>query len=617
MTDRYSLRIEAGNGTGEVFDIPEGEVIVGRASTADFRLRDSLVSRQHVRLVRQGGQVTLENLSCFGTTVDDVKVTAPVQLVPRQRISLSADTTLVYEIDQRGQAQRPYSHATEEIPKPMVYAGASSPERGVPVSAGTATPPAAESSHQPMALPAPSRKAVGSFSIVQLIVRFQSQLFALATTLIILLGIRFLCPDTAYIYKFLLQRSACQWVSIYAFSFGVACLLRRWGHWLKNQRMLELLQTGRVGAAGTGMVWRRYHRIQYYATRMTPSELRALARDLEERDADELRTAYTPVHDVIQMLPLIGFLGNVLGLSLGLNASVLAKTGSAGGSSFMSSIATAFDTTLLALACTIALTVLQRLIHRQEETLLANLSEYVGTQVEDHLPESKTGNEGHNADVMLMVAELRTALNELCRQVSDQVGRTLTSQGRDLVVSMEAQMSSFQSAMKTVQNNINASGTAFCSGLKEQVAGSAEMFGKAVRDTVATALSQLRSEMVSALAQHPLKTPLKEDPALKITSETMILLRQELQKIQSALVDAGEENRQAYVRLGEAMETRLAAMFKQFESLRPAATVDANEVVKALRECVMEFSRQTEKLLKQPRRVSIVDLDGTRETAAE
>ena len=84
----YLLSVEVGDQSGEEFLIEEGEMIVGRSESATFVLRDSHVSRRHLRLVRTGDEIVIENLSRFGTLVDGRSLNEPELLSPGQRIEL-------------------------------------------------------------------------------------------------------------------------------------------------------------------------------------------------------------------------------------------------------------------------------------------------------------------------------------------------------------------------------------------------------------------------------------------------------------------------------------------------------------------------------------------------
>ena len=608
---RFLIWVERGTEIRDPFVLEEGETIVGRTSAAHLSVADPYVSRQHLKITRHGDEVTVACLSRYGAAVDGQVIKVPTVIKSGQRISLSADTTLRFEVEQVEpvEDQELTRAGTAAGAPPAVTDSATPPAVPGPETAPAATGARSTSAgvRAPEKAPAPSAPKVRKSKphLGAFFARFESQLIALVVTVAILLAVKLLMPSTSYTYQFLLKRSACQWVSLYAFMFGIACLLRRWGHWLKDRSMLDLLRVGRAEATGSGTVWKRFHRIQYYTTRIDPPELRTLAKELAEHDADDLRTAYAPVSDVIQILPLIGFLGNVLGLSLGLNAS-FSKAGA--GTSFIASIGTAFDTTLLALACTIALMVLQRLVHRQEETLLGNLNEYVETYVEDRLPEKDAEKALPDTDAGRMLAELRSALDGLCQQVGAKMSETIASHGQAALESMQSQMSNIRTSMQDVQAALAQSVTGIGDGMKEQALQVSETLGVAARTALTATFTELKAEFVATCARH---VQGEQDQAPRLAAavgEAVAPLRQDLQRLQSALVEAGRENSRAYLQSCAAMDEHLQGLREQIVALHPAAAADRELIVQALRENVLELCRHMEKVLKQPRRVSIVDV---------
>jgi DNA-binding NtrC family response regulator len=74
-----------------------GAVIIGRSETADLRIDDALVSRQHARLALDGDIVTITDLgSQKGTYVNDVKIAGTRVLQPNDAITIHK-TTLIFQ----------------------------------------------------------------------------------------------------------------------------------------------------------------------------------------------------------------------------------------------------------------------------------------------------------------------------------------------------------------------------------------------------------------------------------------------------------------------------------------------------------------------------------------
>ena len=95
----YKLTLEQGEPAGAVFQLANGENVIGRSSSAKFRVVAADVSGQHVRLVVRGGQVVAENLSRFNTLIDGKPIQGPTALKPGQLISLGKTTVLRFEAD--------------------------------------------------------------------------------------------------------------------------------------------------------------------------------------------------------------------------------------------------------------------------------------------------------------------------------------------------------------------------------------------------------------------------------------------------------------------------------------------------------------------------------------
>ncbi len=93
----YRLTIEQGDPQGAAFDFSDGEVIIGRSSSAKVRLAAADVSGQHVRITVKNGEVVAENLSRFQTVIDGKAIAAPTTLKSGQRMTLGKSTVVRFE----------------------------------------------------------------------------------------------------------------------------------------------------------------------------------------------------------------------------------------------------------------------------------------------------------------------------------------------------------------------------------------------------------------------------------------------------------------------------------------------------------------------------------------
>src|SRR5215470_12156624 len=75
QNDAY-LVIMAGSNVGEMYKLDKDAVILGRGDKADLRLLDDGISREHARIVKDRGQMVLEDLgSTNGTYCNGERVT--------------------------------------------------------------------------------------------------------------------------------------------------------------------------------------------------------------------------------------------------------------------------------------------------------------------------------------------------------------------------------------------------------------------------------------------------------------------------------------------------------------------------------------------------------------
>jgi biopolymer transport protein ExbB/TolQ len=122
------------------------------------------------------------------------------------------------------------------------------------------------------------------------------------------------------------------------------------------------------------------------------SDVSSLLTDLAESDSDFVENSYTLPKGLIWAIPVLGFIGTVLGLSQAvggfgavisqgadLEALQTALGGVTGG------LATAFETTLIALVAALIIQLLMTLVMQQEEGFLNACSDYCYKNLTSHL----------------------------------------------------------------------------------------------------------------------------------------------------------------------------------------------------------------------------------------
>ncbi len=109
-------------------------------------------------------------------------------------------------------------------------------------------------------------------------------------------------------------------------------------------------------------------------------EVVRLNQELSRRDIEEVERGHLVLNALCQLIPVLGFLGTVIGLSLAM-AKFPELSGSADSidklryilKDFAASLSVAFDTTLLALGYTVVVSLISSLLKRKEEAFVTEL----------------------------------------------------------------------------------------------------------------------------------------------------------------------------------------------------------------------------------------------------
>ncbi len=145
---------------------------------------------------------------------------------------------------------------------------------------------------------------------------------------------------------------------------------------------------------------------------------RQLADDLRElsaRDADAIHDSYGFVRIVVWAIPMLGFLGTVIGITQTLGGLDFSN-GTAAVDSLKTGLYVAFDTTALGLVLSVVAIFIQFPIERNEQRLLAEVDARVGILLSSHLPSDEASDN-------------QTALiADLCRGVQVAVAESLANQ---------------------------------------------------------------------------------------------------------------------------------------------------------------------------------------------
>ena len=156
------------------------------------------------------------------------------------------------------------------------------------------------------------------------------------------------------------------------------------------------------------------HRLEELLTRQsqrgTTKHLADDLRELSSRDADASHDSFGLVRIIVWAIPMLGFLGTVIGITQTLGGLDFTD-GSAAVERLKSGLYVAFDTTALGLVLSVLAIFIQFPIERSEQRLLAEIDARVGHLVSAHLP-SDEASDNQTALIADLCSGIRAAVAE-------------------------------------------------------------------------------------------------------------------------------------------------------------------------------------------------------------
>ena len=212
----------------------------------------------------------------------------------------------------------------------------------------------------------------------------------------------------------------------------------------------------------------------YVRQRQDGSALEQHLKDLEERADDELHDGYALLQTINWAIPIMGFLGTVLGITVAI-AELDVNQLDASLSAVTTNLAVAFDTTAVALSHSLILVFLYLFVKRSEERVFAQ----VGGFCREHVLPLATSN--RSASSPLLEAESAAA-----RQLIERTGQLIDSQTQLWSDSIEALRERWTGTLDEQQKSLTA---ALASGTQTSL------------DQHADHLADLRGEFLQALEE--------------------------------------------------------------------------------------------------------------------
>lgn len=197
--------------------------------------------------------------------------------------------------------------------------------------------------------------------------------FGIAADLVILLCcvVSWLFEPRDRIYDFLFDRSAVQYVTLFAFALAMTLLGYRFIRYVRLKREVRRIQYGKDRRAmPDSPLSDHISTLGDTLARYGAGVALSHAERFTQRQHEDIEHAYDVINFLVCSLPALGLFGTMLGLSGALSAAF--SKGSLGSDSiqiFVSSLGTALDTTVLALACAMVASPTVWLLNRMDKLL--------------------------------------------------------------------------------------------------------------------------------------------------------------------------------------------------------------------------------------------------------
>jgi hypothetical protein len=178
--------------------------------------------------------------------------------------------------------------------------------------------------------------------------------------------------------------------------------------------------------------------IEHFRVRKSAAETVTMMESQSVIDANNVAGSYTVVKVFIWALPILGFIGTVMGVS----AAVASLAGSLSGGDSMdamksalqdvfSGLGTAFDTTLLALVMSLIVKIPASVMQKSEEDLITSVDEYCNENLLRRLNDGKAGvsatpaSNGNDAAFQQWLGQMTEAAGEIQNSLTQLTEQTV------------------------------------------------------------------------------------------------------------------------------------------------------------------------------------------------
>ena len=188
--------------------------------------------------------------------------------------------------------------------------------------------------------------------------------------------------------------------------------------------MMEELDTMPANLHDTYLVGRMREALQYVRRKGSADVLEAHLRHLEDVDLGRMSQGYGAVRIIVSIIPILGFLGTVLGITLAI-ARLDADSMEQALPAVINGLSVAFDTTALSLALSMVLLLSKYLVERLELRLLSRVDMRAGEMLLGRFRQYGSQNDPHVA-----------AVKRMCETMLSSVASAIGEQSQAMVAAM-------------------------------------------------------------------------------------------------------------------------------------------------------------------------------------
>jgi biopolymer transport protein ExbB/TolQ len=206
---------------------------------------------------------------------------------------------------------------------------------------------------------------------------------------------------------------------------------------------LQTLQAGLdewpEGQQNDYLIRRLHAALNYVRFRGNAEALDDELKYLSDRDAERMQAGFGLFRVIIWAIPILGFLGTVVGITMALNGITDAKLGENVMAQVLSGLGLKFDTTALALTLSMVLMFIHYFVDRASHSCLERIDHRTQEELMGRFPAIAKGPDGQLAAVRQMAETVVKAAERLVRQQSELwQGSMESAAGRWLQMSKSA-----------------------------------------------------------------------------------------------------------------------------------------------------------------------------------